>query len=65
MPPDDDIHRVACAGRETAVSIHVYGTDIASRRTSIDHRLGEVPVRRGAGGAPRVSWRREWGGEAA
>jgi 3-mercaptopropionate dioxygenase len=60
VPPDDDIHRVACAGQETAVSIHVYGTDIASRGTSIDHRFTDVEIRPDAGGAMRVNWRDRW-----
>ena len=57
VPPDEDIHQVACAGTGRAISIHVYGTDIAVRGTSINHRFEDVPLRPHAAGAPRASWR--------
>jgi 3-mercaptopropionate dioxygenase len=61
VPPEDDIHRVACAGHQTAVSIHVYGTDIGQRGTSIDHRFDGVAIRQEAGAAHPVNWREQWG----
>ena len=42
VPPDGDIHAVTAAGRETAISIHVYGADIERRGTSIYRRFDGV-----------------------
>jgi 3-mercaptopropionate dioxygenase len=42
--PPGDIHRVRNAGDETAISIHVYGTDI-SRVDSSVRRVYHLPVR--------------------
>lgn len=44
VPPAEDIHQVACAGHELAVSIHVYGADIGRLGTSINHRFEDIPV---------------------
>lgn len=57
VPPDEDIHRVACAGDDLAVSIHVYGADIATLGTSINHRFDEVEIRQAPGTARRIGWR--------
>lgn len=57
VPPDEEIHQVRCAGRESAISIHVYGTDISTRGTSINHRFDPLPVRPNPPGSPRASWR--------
>ena len=57
VPPEEDIHQVACGGRETAISIHVYGTDIATRGTSINHRFDDLRIRPHPVGAPRTLWR--------
>jgi 3-mercaptopropionate dioxygenase len=42
--PPGDIHRVRNSGDQTAISIHVYGTDI-SRIDSSVRRVYELPVR--------------------
>jgi 3-mercaptopropionate dioxygenase len=48
IPPDGDIHAVTAAGRETAISIHVYGADIELLGSSIHRRFDELPVLRTA-----------------
>lgn len=57
VPPDEDIHEVACDGDQPAISIHVYGADIGTLGTSINHRFDDLPIRSEAGDARRVSWR--------
>ncbi len=57
VPPDEDIHEVACVGDDLAISIHVYGADIAMLGTSINHRFDDLPIRADAGGAREVRWR--------
>jgi 3-mercaptopropionate dioxygenase len=42
--PPGDIHRVMNAGSDTAISLHVYGTDIRAHATSIRRRY-DLPVR--------------------
>jgi 3-mercaptopropionate dioxygenase len=42
--PPGDIHRVRNAGGETAISIHVYGTDVSRIGSSV-RRYYELPVR--------------------
>jgi predicted metal-dependent enzyme (double-stranded beta helix superfamily) len=42
--PPGDIHRVRNSGDTTAISIHIYGTDI-SRIDSSVRRVYELPVR--------------------
>ncbi|SHF27714.1 cysteine dioxygenase family protein [Streptoalloteichus hindustanus] len=44
VPPDEDIHKVRNCGDALAVSIHVYGANIAERGTSIN-RVYDEPVR--------------------
>src|SRR6185295_17061257 len=44
IPPDGDIHAVTAAGREMAISIHVYGADLEARGTSILRRYDDLPV---------------------
>jgi len=56
VPPDNDIHQVSNGGSETAISIHVYGTDIGKRGTSINRRFDALPVRETQPGIP-VNWR--------
>lgn len=58
VPPAEDIHRVENAGDEIAISIHVYGADIAVHGSSINHTFGDELVRAQApvDGVPR-SWR--------
>lgn len=43
LQPPGDIHRVANAGRGTAISIHVYGADIGRLGSSIRRRY-DLPV---------------------
>lgn len=60
VPPDNDIHQVSNGGSDTAISIHVYGTDIGKRGTSINRRFDELPVRDAKSNAPAgipVNWR--------
>jgi predicted metal-dependent enzyme (double-stranded beta helix superfamily) len=42
--PPGDIHRVRNAGEETAISIHIYGTDVARIGSSV-RRYYDLPVR--------------------
>ena len=44
IPPDGDIHAVTAAGREMAISIHVYGADLEARGTSILRRYDDLPI---------------------
>jgi predicted metal-dependent enzyme (double-stranded beta helix superfamily) len=44
VPPDGDIHAVTAAGRETAISIHVYGADIEVLGSSIHRRYDDLEV---------------------
>jgi predicted metal-dependent enzyme (double-stranded beta helix superfamily) len=44
VPPDGDIHAVTAAGREIAISIHVYGADLEQRGTSILRRYDDLPI---------------------
>ena len=44
IPPEGDIHTVTAAGRDLAISIHVYGADLEQRGTSIDRRYDDLPV---------------------
>jgi len=46
VPPDGDIHAVTAAGRETAISIHVYGADIEALGSSIHRRYDDLEVLR-------------------
>jgi 3-mercaptopropionate dioxygenase len=43
LAPPGDIHRVRNAGTQTAISVHVYGTDI-SRLDSSVRRIYDLPV---------------------
>jgi predicted metal-dependent enzyme (double-stranded beta helix superfamily) len=59
VPPDEDIHLVENAGAGIAISVHVYGADIAERGTSINRTFPAelVGPERAVGDEP-VSWRR-------
>jgi predicted metal-dependent enzyme (double-stranded beta helix superfamily) len=48
IPPAGDIHTVTAAGREIAISIHVYGADIERLGSSIHRRYDHLPVLRAA-----------------
>jgi len=59
VPPDEDIHRVENAGAGIAISLHVYGDDIAVRCSSINRTFGDELVdARPAAAAEPASWRR-------
>lgn len=63
VPPDEDIHRVANAGAEgLSISIHVYGTDIGAKHTSINHVFDHAILEQAPEGSRRVSWREGVGG---
>lgn len=58
VPPDEDIHEVENAGDGLAISLHVYGADIAERGTSINHVFDQpVRARRDVAGQQQ-SWRK-------
>jgi 3-mercaptopropionate dioxygenase len=46
IPPDGDIHSVTAAGRDTAISIHVYGADIEVLGSSIHRRYDDLEILR-------------------
>ena len=46
IPPDGDIHAVTAAGREMAISIHVYGADIERLGSSIHRRYDDLEIER-------------------
>jgi 3-mercaptopropionate dioxygenase len=59
VPPDEDIHRVENCGTSLAISIHIYGADIAALGSSINREFADDLVRerlRYRRTAP-VSWR--------
>ena len=47
LAPPGDIHRARNAGHETAISVHVYGTDIGRLGSSV-RRIYDLPVVAGA-----------------
>jgi predicted metal-dependent enzyme (double-stranded beta helix superfamily) len=51
VPPHGDIHTVTAAGREMAISIHVYGADLERLGSSIHRRYDDLPVVRPERGA--------------
>ena len=55
VPPEEDIHRVENAGDELAISVHVYGADIAALGSSINETF-DLPVLERAPARP-VAWR--------
>lgn len=57
VPPDEDIHRVEQHGSELAISVHVYGDDIAMLGTSINRRFDDGLIRDAASAAAPLSWR--------
>jgi len=61
VPPEEDVHKVTNVGAGRAVSIHVYGADIAQLGSSINHCFTDLPIRENPGAAPRVSWRAIYG----
>jgi 3-mercaptopropionate dioxygenase len=57
VPPHEDIHRVENAGTDLAISLHVYGADIAVLGSSINRVFDDLPVDGTAEAAPPLSWR--------
>lgn len=57
VPPEENIHQVRNAGDDLAISIHVYGDDLAVWGSSINQCFDALPVRDDLSGAP-VAWRR-------
>jgi predicted metal-dependent enzyme (double-stranded beta helix superfamily) len=58
VPPDEDIHRVENAGEGVAISVHVYGDDIARLGSSINREFADDLVRECAvPWSEPVSWR--------
>ena len=59
VPPDEDIHRVENGGTTLAVSVHVYGDDIALHGSSINRRFDDALVRARpvSDGTAALSWR--------
>jgi predicted metal-dependent enzyme (double-stranded beta helix superfamily) len=58
VPPDEDVHRVENGGSEIAISIHLYGADIAVLGSSINREFGVGLVRSGSAPLARpLSWR--------
>lgn len=44
IPPSGDIHTVTAAGREMAISIHVYGADLERLGSSIHRRYDDLEI---------------------
>lgn len=58
VPPVEDIHRVCNAGDDDlTISLHVYGADIATLGSSINHTFGQPIVGEVHAGATPMSWR--------
>lgn len=57
VPPHEDIHQVRNIGSETAISIHVYGTDIGKRGTSINRRFDNLSIQEHTEDSVPVNWR--------
>jgi len=59
VPPEEDIHRVENAGDDIAISLHVYGDDIAVHGSSSNHTFGDdlVRARPASPDIAPVSWR--------
>ncbi len=43
LAPPGDIHRVGCLGTQTAISLHIYGTDVSRLGSSV-RRVYNLPV---------------------
>jgi predicted metal-dependent enzyme (double-stranded beta helix superfamily) len=56
VPPDEDIHQVENAGDSVAISIHVYGANIAKLGSSINRTFDDVPIQARGTGKPE-KWR--------
>ena len=56
VPPEENIHQVTNAGSGVAISLHVYGADIAARGTSVN-KVFRQQVLTSAPSGPTRSWR--------
>ncbi len=58
LPPDENIHQVCNAGEDVAISLHIYGADLATMAThsSINECFDQLPVRDDQGGHA-IPWR--------
>lgn len=58
IPPAENLHRVCNVGETVAISLHIYGTDLARIEThsSINECFDDVPIREDANGMI-VPWR--------
>lgn len=52
LAPPGDIHRVGCHGAQTAISLHIYGTDFSRLGTSV-RRVYDLPIVAAAGRVTR------------
>jgi predicted metal-dependent enzyme (double-stranded beta helix superfamily) len=57
IPPEENIHQVCNAGNSLAISIHVYGADIAVWGSSINQCFDELPIRAGDDTGIAIPWR--------
>jgi len=57
IPPEENIHRVRNAGESLAISIHVYGADIAVWGSSINQCFDDLPIRSGDEAGIAIPWR--------
>lgn len=64
VPPEENIHRVRNAGQDLAISIHVYGDDLAVWGSSINSCFDQLPIRDDRSGEA-VAWRRVKGTNGA
>jgi predicted metal-dependent enzyme (double-stranded beta helix superfamily) len=58
IPPEENIHQVRNAGESLAISIHVYGADIAQWGSSINQCFDDLPIRSGDETGIEIPWRR-------
>lgn len=66
VPPDEDIHQVACAGDALTVSIHIYGANVRELGSSVNRRFDELAVRQNGpesltsrNARDRLAWRNQ------
>jgi 3-mercaptopropionate dioxygenase len=57
VPPEEDIHLVENAGDDVAISLHVYGDDIAVHGSSINRTFDPALVGAAPAGSAASSWR--------
>jgi predicted metal-dependent enzyme (double-stranded beta helix superfamily) len=57
VPPAEDIHKVENSGDSLAISVHVYGANIAELGSSINEVFEQPVRRRDSAGRGAVAWR--------